>query len=92
MKTNHAIPHFKTMATVEVPRSRSGKNKKIVTAILSDLDNLRQESALKVPLDKLSDSMEKVRSALKRAARKSVREIATATHDNFLYVWNVPKS
>jgi hypothetical protein len=91
MKTNPAIPHFKTMAMVDVPRSRNGKHKKIVTAILRDLDQLGEGAAFKVPLADLGDSKENVRSALNRATRKSSRQVATATDENFLYVWNAAK-
>ena len=91
MKTNQAIPHFKKIATVDVPRSRNGRHKKIVTAILRDLDGLGAGAALKVPLAELGDSKEHVRSALNRATHKSGRNVATATDDNFLYVWNVAK-
>src|ERR1700690_2468732 len=91
MTTRPAIPHFKTMAMVDVPRSRNGKHKRIVTAILRDLDNLGEGSAFKVPLAHLGDTKENVRSALNRATRKSNREVATATDENFLYVWNVAK-
>jgi hypothetical protein len=92
MKTNQAMPHFKTMAMVDVPRSRNGKHKKIVTAILRDLDNLGEGVAFKVPLADLGDTKENVRSALNRAARKSGRDVATAADENFLYVWNVAKA
>jgi hypothetical protein len=91
MKTNHAVPHFKTMAMVDVPRSRNGKHKKIVAAILRDLDQLGEGAAFKVPLAELGDTKENVRSALNRATRKSNREVATATDENFLYVWNLAK-
>lgn len=92
MKTTPAIPHFKTMAMVDVPRSRKGKHKKIVTAILLNLDELEEGSAFRVPLADLGDTKENVRSALNRATRKSSRDVATATDGNFLYVWNVAKS
>jgi hypothetical protein len=91
MKSSPALPHFKTMAMVDVPRSRNGKHKKIVTAILRDLDQLGVDTAFKVPLAELGDSKENVRSALNRATRKSNREVATATDEDFLYVWNVAK-
>jgi hypothetical protein len=71
MKTNQAIPHFKTMTMADVPESRSGKHKKIVTAILRDLDDLRKSSALKAPLAELGTSKENFRSALSRAVQKS---------------------
>jgi hypothetical protein len=50
LATKAARPHFKTMAMVDVPRSRNGKHKKIVTAILRDLDQLGEGVAFKVPL------------------------------------------
>ena len=81
--------HFKTMELVDVPRSRNGKHKKIVTAILRDLDRLGKSAAFKVPLADLGDTKENVRSALNRATRKGGRTVATATNENFLYVWNV---
>jgi hypothetical protein len=42
-----------------------------------------------VPLSELGDSKENVRSALNRATRKIKRNVATATDDDFLYIWNV---
>jgi hypothetical protein len=81
--------HFKTIVQADVPQGRNGKHKLIVTTILKDLDGLNAGSALKVPLDGLSESKEKVRSALNRATRKQGRTVATATDANFLYVWNV---
>src|SRR4051794_31525275 len=89
MKANGSGPHFRTMAAVDVPRSRKGKHTKIVTLILRDLDRLGEGAAFKVPLEELGDSKENVRSALNRATRKAGRNVATATDERFLYVWNV---
>lgn len=80
--------HFKHMPQVDVPQGRNGKHKPIVTQILSDLDHLEPGVALKMPLAGLSDSKENVRSALNRATRKGGRNVATASDDDFLYVWN----
>lgn len=80
--------NFKTMALPEVPQGRSGKHKLIVTRIISDLKQVEQGMALKVPLAGLSESKEKVRSALNRATRKAGLHVATATDANFMYVWN----
>ena len=91
MKPNGSVSHFKIMALVDVPRSRNGKHKKIVTLILRDLDQLGEGAAFKVPLVELGDSKENVRSALNRATRKANREVATATDEKFLYVWNVAR-
>ncbi len=81
--------HFKTMVQLDVPQGRNGKHKRIVTAILADLGQLKAGSALKVPLADLAESKEKVRSALNRATRKAGRKVATASDATFLYVWNV---
>jgi len=80
--------NFRTMAQVDVPQGRNGKHKLIVTKILSDLDQVQPGIALKVPLADLAEGKEKVRSALNRATHKAGRSVATATDDNFLYVWN----
>jgi DNA helicase TIP49 (TBP-interacting protein) len=80
--------NFKTMAQVDVPQGRNGKHKEVVTQILSDLDRLPKGIALKVPLADLTESKEKVRSALNRAIHKGSRNVATASDADFLYVWN----
>ena len=84
--------HFKTMAQVDVPQGRNGKHQQIVATILKDLDQLKDGSAIKVPLADLAESKEKVRSALNRATRKAGRTVATASDGSFLYVWNVSAS
>lgn len=80
--------NFQDMRQIDVPQGRNGKHKAVVTKILSDLDQIDHGVALKVPLAKLSDSKEKVRSALNRATRKDGRTVATASDEEFLYVWN----
>lgn len=80
--------NFKTMQQADIPHGRNGKHKAIVTRILSDLDQIKDGVALKVPLAELAESKEKVRSALNRATRKAGRTVATATDASFLYVWN----
>ena len=80
--------NFRTMAQIDVPQGRNGRHKEIVTKLLSDLDQLREGVALKVPLAELADGKEKVRAALNRATHKSGRNVATATDVNYLYVWN----
>ena len=81
--------HFKTVVQADVPQGRNGKHRQVITVILKDLDNLKSGSALKIPLDNLAESKEKVRSALNRATRKAGRKVATATDASFLYVWNL---
>lgn len=87
-RAQRAKMNFTAMRQADVPHSRNGKHKDIVTRILSDLDQLEKGSALRVPLAQLAESKEKVRSALNRATRKRGHKVATASDDTFLYVWN----
>jgi hypothetical protein len=82
--------NFASMLQANVPQGRNGKHKEIVTRILSDLDQIEMGTAIKVPLAQLSESKEKVRSALNRATRKNGHQVATASDDTYLYVWNEP--
>ena len=87
-RTIRAKLNFKAMRQADVPHARNGKHKEIVTKILSDLEQIEKGTALKVPLAQLTESKEKVRSALNRATRKKGHNVATASDDTFLYVWN----
>jgi len=87
-RTIKVAMNFGTMAQLDVPQGRNGKHKEIVTQILSDLDQVPAGTALKIPLSKMAESKEKVRSALNRAIHKSRRNVATASDADFLYVWN----
>ena len=82
--------NFKAIQQKDVPQGRNGKHKAIVTRILSDLAQIENGIALKVPLGALAESKENVRSALNRATRKSGKKVATASDDTFLYVCNEP--
>ena len=88
MASKGAAMHFKTMVQADVPQGRNGKHKDVVTAIMSDLKSLKDGAALKVPLESLAESKEKVRSALNRATRKARLKVQTASDGDFLYVWN----
>ena len=92
MNANRVAAHFKTLNLGDVPHSRAGKHKKIVALILRDLDSLKDGAALRVPLAELGNTKENVRSALNRATRSAKRNVATATDESFLYVWNVSKT
>jgi len=79
---------FKTILQIDVPQARNSKHKAIVEAIISDLDQLKNGSAVRIPLTELGDSKANVRSALNRVTRNSKRKVVTAADSEFLYVWN----
>jgi TusA-related sulfurtransferase len=78
---------FESVLQADVPTGRDGKHKQIITQLLSDIDQLKVGSALKVPLADLPDSKENIRSALSRAAAQRKLNIATSSNDEFLFVW-----
>jgi len=78
---------FKSMLQTDVPTGRNGKHKEIITQLLSDIDQLEQGKALKVPLSELPDTKENIRSALNRATRAKGMDVATSSDDDYLYVW-----
>jgi hypothetical protein len=86
-RTQKKAMNFKSMPQGEVPQGRNGKHREIVSRILSDLDQLQDGVAIRIPLEHLA-SKERVRSALNRATRKRGRDVATASDDTFLYIWN----
>ncbi|MGA7858494.1 MAG: hypothetical protein WCA11_11235 [Terracidiphilus sp.] len=78
---------FESILQLDVPKGRDGKHKKIVTQLLSDIDQLGVGTALKIPLSALPDSKENIRSALNRATRHRGIELSTSSDSEFLYVW-----
>jgi hypothetical protein len=78
----------RTTEIANVPKGRRGKHHDIVAVILNNLGGLQEGRSLKIPLSELPDTTVNVRSALNRATRKLGKDVATATDDNFLYIWN----
>ena len=79
--------NFSSIQQADVPKGREGKHKKIITRLLSDIDQLAPGTALKVPLARLPDSKENIRSALNRATHQRGIEISTSSDEDFLYIW-----
>lgn len=78
---------FKSIQQRDVPKGRDGKHKRIVTELLSDIDQLAEGRALKIPLGALPDSKENIRSALSRATRQRGIDVSTSSDAEYLYVW-----
>jgi hypothetical protein len=81
--------NFESILQLDVPKGRDGKHKRIITKLLSDIEQLAAGSALKIPLAALPDSKENIRSALNRASRQKGIHVATSSDSDSLYVWKV---
>lgn len=84
--------NFSVIIQTDVPHTRHGKHRDIVTQILDDLGTLKEGNAMKVPLAKLKESKEKVRAALGRAVKQRGRRVVTSSDDTYLYIWNADKA
>lgn len=78
---------FESVLQTNVPKGRDGKHKHIITQLLGDINRLHDGTALKVPLLRLPDTKENIRSALSRAARQAKLNIATSSNEEFLFIW-----
>jgi hypothetical protein len=86
-KTETQPMNFQLIRQNDVPKGREGKHKKIVSQLLSDIQQLEHGTALKVPLTALPDSKENIRAALNRATRQRGVEVATSSDAEYLYIW-----
>lgn len=91
-EVNVSSTRFESVLQIDVPKGREGKHKKIITRLLSEIDQLAAGSALKVPLAELPDSKENIRAALNRATRQKNMEVATSSDADYLYIWTVNPS
>lgn len=80
---------FQSIRQLDVPKGRDGKHKRIVTQLLTDIDQLGVGTALEVPPSALPDTKENIRSALNRAAPSRGLEVATSSDSEYLYIWKV---
>jgi hypothetical protein len=80
---------YQSIKQIDVPKGRDGKHKQIVTQLLSDIEQLEADLALRIPLEALPDTKENIRSALNRATRQRGIEVATSSDAEFLYIWRI---
>jgi hypothetical protein len=81
---------YQSIKQVDVPKGRDGKHKKIITQLMSDIEQLEEDRALRIPLTALPDSKENIRSALNRATHQKGIEVSTSSDAEFLYIWKTP--
>ena len=80
--------HYTPVNRSDVPQGRKGKHRKTVTDILTDLEKLNPQQAVRIPLSGLNgEKMQNLRSALNRATRQKNIPVVTSSDEKYLYVW-----
>jgi hypothetical protein len=93
MARNGNGTHYESVNQADVPQGRKGKHRKTVADILRDLEKLKPQQAIKVPLSSLNgEKMQNLRSALNRVTREKNIPVVTSSDDNYLYVWHADSS
>lgn len=89
-QTKNKPMKFESILQGDIPKGRESKHKKIIRQLLSDIAQLPEGAALKIPLAELPDSKENIRAALSRAGRQNGLNLATSSNNDFLFVWVAP--
>ncbi len=81
------VTNFESISRRDLPNGRKGKHHPLLVQVLSDLDSLQEDRAIKIPLADFPGSIGDIRSAITRAAKKKDICIATSSDESFFYVW-----
>lgn len=88
-KTNdRRTPNYETVSIDDLRKTRRGKHYDFVSGVMSDLETLKEGSAMKIPLKDLEgESVINLRAAVNRASASKGLKISTSSDDNYFYVW-----
>lgn len=82
--------HFPTVPITKAKSNREGKHRRIISEILSDLQQLDEHSALKVNFVEAGVKKADLRSAVHRAAKNRNINVVTTSDQKNLYVFHRP--
>jgi len=88
------IPHrvtFETMRQIDVPQSRNGKHRKIVTAVLAECNRTSPGQAIRYPSKLWVIPRRMSALPLSRESKKRKLAISTAADGDYLYLWREPE-
>ena len=81
-------PTFSTVGLSQLPDGRRSKHSEIVNRILAQLWDLDGKNALRVARESFNgEKLSNVRAAVSRAVKKHGLDVATATDDQYFYIW-----
>jgi hypothetical protein len=82
--------HFPAVPLTIATNNRNGKHRRIISEILSDLQQLDEHSALKVNFVEAGVKKADLRSAVHRAAKNRNIDLVTTSDQKNLYVFHRP--
>ena len=81
-------PNYQTVSIDELSKKRRGKHHDFVTGVMSDLEMLKEGSAIKIPLKEVKgESVVNLRAAINRASASKGVKISTSSDEDFFYIW-----
>ena len=78
---------FEHLPLSQLRHGRRGKHHQLVAAIASQIQSLPDGEAVKIPLDRISVSVQNLRSAVTRAMTACGVKVATSSDGESLFVW-----
>ena len=86
--TDRHAPNYETVSIDDLRKTRRGKHHDFVSGVMSDLEVLKEGSAIKIPLkDVKGESVINLRSAVNRASAAKGLRISTSSDANYFYIW-----
>jgi len=80
--------NYETVSIDDLKKTRRGKHHDFVSGVMSDLEMLKEGSAIKVPLkDVKGETVINLRAAVNRAGASKGVKIATSSDENYFYIW-----
>ena len=80
--------NYETVSVDDLKKTRRGKHHDFVNGVMSDLELLKEGSAMKIPLKELKgESVVNLRAAVNRASATKGLRISTSSDENYLYIW-----
>ena len=81
-------PNYETVSVDDLKKTRRGKHHDFVSGVMSDLEMLKERSAMKIPLKDLKgESVINLRAAVNRASASKGLKVSTSSDENYLYIW-----
>lgn len=85
---DRAAPNYETVSIEDLKKTRRGRHHDFVSGVMSDLEMLKEGSAMKIPLKDLKgEPVVNLRAAVNRASASKGLKVSTSSDQNYFYIW-----